>query len=233
MVNSPSPSFWSGLALATGTAWAGLCLIHHHQQISLLSTRHYTGKGTSRWSLDVARRFTGRFALEIFMRASDAAGDSEQILPRHAHAFAAIRRCSAFLDRYGAERARHATVELTQMARVPQRMHTCVYREGADAHRTNAAYTCRSRPSQSQRSHRHELHESSSSVKTSVCEYGSRVSRSSVALQCSCSVELNRECESELGIHRVPDATGLRAHSRASVHPSDAVINALQREHEP
>ena len=23
--------FWSGRALATGTAWAGLCLIHHHQ----------------------------------------------------------------------------------------------------------------------------------------------------------------------------------------------------------
>ena len=22
--------FWSGRALATGTAWAGLCLIHHH-----------------------------------------------------------------------------------------------------------------------------------------------------------------------------------------------------------
>ena len=24
--------FWSGRALATGTAWAGLCLIHHHHQ---------------------------------------------------------------------------------------------------------------------------------------------------------------------------------------------------------
>ena len=24
--------FWSGRALATGTAWAGLCLIHHHQR---------------------------------------------------------------------------------------------------------------------------------------------------------------------------------------------------------
>ena len=26
--------FWSGRALATGTAWAGLCLIHHHHQRS-------------------------------------------------------------------------------------------------------------------------------------------------------------------------------------------------------
>ena len=25
-----SIGFWSGRALATGTAWAGLCLIHHH-----------------------------------------------------------------------------------------------------------------------------------------------------------------------------------------------------------
>ena len=25
-----SLGFWSGRALATGTAWAGLCLIHHH-----------------------------------------------------------------------------------------------------------------------------------------------------------------------------------------------------------
>ena len=24
--------FWPGRALATGTAWAGLCLIHHHQR---------------------------------------------------------------------------------------------------------------------------------------------------------------------------------------------------------
>ena len=27
--------FWSGRALATGTAWAGLCLIHHHQHAIL------------------------------------------------------------------------------------------------------------------------------------------------------------------------------------------------------
>ena len=26
--------FWSGRALATGTAWAGLCFIHHHQERS-------------------------------------------------------------------------------------------------------------------------------------------------------------------------------------------------------
>jgi hypothetical protein len=37
--------FWSGRALATGTAWAGLCLTHHHQQwwlslrLSLSSSR--------------------------------------------------------------------------------------------------------------------------------------------------------------------------------------------------
>ena len=27
--------FWSGRALATGTAWAGLCLIHHHRPLPL------------------------------------------------------------------------------------------------------------------------------------------------------------------------------------------------------
>ena len=31
--------FWSGRALATGTAWAGLCLIHHHRAILLLRPR--------------------------------------------------------------------------------------------------------------------------------------------------------------------------------------------------
>ena len=28
-----SLGFWSGRALATGTAWAGLCLIHHHHVV--------------------------------------------------------------------------------------------------------------------------------------------------------------------------------------------------------
>ena len=35
--------FWSGRALATGTAWAGLCLIHHHHsKSSALLSFHIT-----------------------------------------------------------------------------------------------------------------------------------------------------------------------------------------------
>ena len=37
--------FWSGRALATGTAWAGLCLIHHHHhQGRKLATRNIQHK---------------------------------------------------------------------------------------------------------------------------------------------------------------------------------------------
>ena len=35
--------FWSGRALATGTAWAGLCLIHHHQR-HVWRLTHQVGK---------------------------------------------------------------------------------------------------------------------------------------------------------------------------------------------
>ena len=30
--------FWSGRALTTGTAWAGLCFIHHHQRKFVLGS---------------------------------------------------------------------------------------------------------------------------------------------------------------------------------------------------
>ena len=33
--------FWSGRALATGTAWAGLCLIHHHHYKAPENKRHW------------------------------------------------------------------------------------------------------------------------------------------------------------------------------------------------
>ena len=42
LVGWPFPlsfGFWSGRALATGTAWAGLCLIHHHHRIFFVKAR--------------------------------------------------------------------------------------------------------------------------------------------------------------------------------------------------
>ena len=32
--------FWSGRALATGTAWAGLCLIRHHHHVDMDVDKH-------------------------------------------------------------------------------------------------------------------------------------------------------------------------------------------------
>ena len=41
--------FWSGRALATGTAWAGLCLIHHHRPG--FTARGLRGQGWSGWAV--------------------------------------------------------------------------------------------------------------------------------------------------------------------------------------
>ena len=45
-------AFWSGRVLATGTAWAGLCLIHHHHGLRARGERearapHFPEAGAS------------------------------------------------------------------------------------------------------------------------------------------------------------------------------------------
>ena len=48
--------FWSGWALATGTAWAGLCLVHHHHRGTPKNGRLiYFGAGGAYWLLTRSR----------------------------------------------------------------------------------------------------------------------------------------------------------------------------------
>ena len=54
--------FWSGRALATGTAWAGLCLIHHQRSMSESHQRFFKGiSAQNQWLVDGELKDNGLF----------------------------------------------------------------------------------------------------------------------------------------------------------------------------
>ena len=70
-----SLGFWSGRALATGTAWVGLCLIHHHHRRPELHRRRRRGlqsrgSGVSRLVVVVCRRALSRGGYVVSQESS-------------------------------------------------------------------------------------------------------------------------------------------------------------------
>ena len=80
--------FWSGRALATGTAWAGLCLIHHHHSAanrrrflhSALFTPHADACEAQIQRAHVAVLSCGRFIRAKGRVAFDTPAETEVIM---------------------------------------------------------------------------------------------------------------------------------------------------------